>query len=80
MLRILKSVFKRLCQEMEPKELNLVWECLYAEVKKCACTRSILHLRCLLSMLISSVKAHKGQKVTGKLNYFFCFVQISSAS
>lgn len=69
MLKIVKSVFKKLCEMMEPEELKLVWKCLYEEVKECACTGGILHLRCLLSLLISAVKAHNGRKVVGELIY-----------
>ncbi|XP_054807809.1 U3 small nucleolar RNA-associated protein 20 isoform X1 [Prosopis cineraria] len=62
-LEIVKSIFEKLCEMMEPKELNQVWECLYEEVRECACTGGISHLRCLLSVLISAVKAHNGRKV-----------------
>ncbi|XP_028759690.1 small subunit processome component 20 homolog isoform X2 [Neltuma alba] len=62
-LRIIQSVFEKLCEMMEPDELNLVWKCLYEEVEDCACTGGISHLRCLLSVLISAVKVHNGRKV-----------------
>lgn len=67
MLKIVKSVFEKLCETMEPEELNLVWKCLYEEAKECACTGESLHLRCLLSVLISAVESHNGQKVLGEL-------------
>ncbi|XP_045802729.1 U3 small nucleolar RNA-associated protein 20-like [Trifolium pratense] len=64
-LAIIKSVFKRLCETMEPKELNLVWSCLYKKVHECVNTGNIMHLRRILSVLVSGVKVQKGQKVSG---------------
>ncbi|KAK2393598.1 ARM repeat superfamily protein [Trifolium repens] len=63
-LNIIKSVFKRLCETMEPEELNLVWSCLYKKVRECVSTRNIMHLRRILSVLVSAVKVKKGQKVS----------------
>ncbi|KAL2332603.1 hypothetical protein Fmac_013816 [Flemingia macrophylla] len=63
-LKIVKSVFKKLCEKMESKELNLVWNCLYKEVNECINTRNIRHLRHILSVLVSAIKIQKGQKVS----------------
>ncbi|XP_058787152.1 uncharacterized protein LOC131661580 [Vicia villosa] len=63
-LNIIKSVFKELCDTMEPKELNLVWTCLYKEVHECVSTGNIRHLRRILSVLVSALKEQKGQKVS----------------
>ncbi|CAL0327253.1 unnamed protein product [Lupinus luteus] len=63
-LKVVKSVFKKLCQAMEPKELNLVWDCLYEEVSKGVSTKNLQHLRCILSVLVSAVKVQNGQKVS----------------
>ncbi|CAI8597993.1 unnamed protein product [Vicia faba] len=63
-LNIIKIVFKKLCETMEPKELNLVWSCLYKEVHECGSTGNIRHLRRILSVLVSAVKVQKGQKVS----------------
>ncbi|KAJ1404603.1 Down-regulated-in-metastasis protein [Sesbania bispinosa] len=49
---------------MEPKELNLVWNCLYKEVHGCVSTRDMRHLRHILSVLVSAVKIQNGQKVS----------------
>jgi hypothetical protein len=57
---------------MEPEELNLVWSCLYKKVRECVSTRNIMHLRRILSVLVLAVKVKKGQKVSGKLQYFSC--------
>lgn len=69
-LNIIKSVFKKLCETTEPKELNLVWSCLYNEVHECVTTENIGHLRRILSVLVSAIKVQKGQNVSGKLQYF----------
>ncbi|CAK8567091.1 unnamed protein product [Lathyrus sativus] len=63
-LNIIKIVFKKLCETMEPKELNLVWSCLYKEVHECVSTGNIRHLRCILTVLVSAVEVEKGQKVS----------------
>lgn len=70
MLIIVKSVFKKLCETMEPNELSLVWSCLYKEVRECVSTGNIRHLRHILLVLVSAVKVQKGKKVSGKLQYF----------
>ncbi|XP_061369187.1 uncharacterized protein LOC133312060 isoform X1 [Gastrolobium bilobum] len=63
-LKIIKSVFKKLCEKMEANELNLVWSCLYKEVSECITAGNIRHLRHILSMLVASVKVQNGQKVS----------------
>jgi len=70
-LKIVKSVFKKLCEKMESKELNLVWNCLYKEADECLNSGNIKHLRHILSVLVSAIKMQNGQKVSGKLK---CFV------
>ncbi|XP_004492742.1 uncharacterized protein [Cicer arietinum] len=64
MLIIVKSVFKKLCETMEPNELSLVWSCLYKEVRECVSTGNIRHLRHILLVLVSAVKVQKGKKVS----------------
>ncbi|RDY00034.1 Small subunit processome component 20-like protein, partial [Mucuna pruriens] len=63
-LKIVKSVFKKLCQKMESKELNLAWSCLYKEVNECVNTGNIRHLRHILSVLVSAIKTQNGQKMS----------------
>jgi len=81
-LKIVKSVFKKLCEKMESKELNLVWNCLCKEADECLNTGNVRHLRHILSVLVSAIKMQNGQKVSGKLKYFvlnlsFWSVQLS---
>ncbi|KAK8473806.1 hypothetical protein PHAVU_001G253000 [Phaseolus vulgaris] len=63
-LKIVKSVFKKLCEKMESKELNLVWNCLYKEADECLNSGNIKHLRHILSVLVSTIKMQNGQKVS----------------
>lgn len=82
-VKIVKSVLKKLCEKMESKELNLVWNCLYKETDECLNTGNIRHLQYTLSVLVSAIKVQNGQKVSGKLKYFmlpnvsFLSVQLS---
>jgi len=82
-VKIVKSVFKKLCETMESKELNLVWNCLYKEADGCLNTGNIRHLQYILSVLVSAIKMQNGKKVPGKLKYFmlpnvsFLSVQLS---
>ncbi|XP_058732408.1 U3 small nucleolar RNA-associated protein 20-like isoform X2 [Vicia villosa] len=63
-LNIIKAVFEKLCETVEPKDLNLVWSCLYKEVHDCVSTGNIRHLRRILSLLVSAVEVQKGQTVS----------------
>ncbi|XP_058734295.1 uncharacterized protein LOC131606025 [Vicia villosa] len=63
-LNIIKAVFEKLCETIEPKDLNLVWSCLYKEVHDCVSTGNIRHLRRILPVLVSAVEVRKGQKVS----------------
>ncbi|KAL2955225.1 hypothetical protein AAZX31_18G015600 [Glycine max] len=63
-LKIVKSVFKKLCEKMESKELDLVWNCIYKEVNECLNTGNSRHLRHILSVLVSAIKVQNGQKVS----------------
>ncbi|CAJ1855304.1 unnamed protein product [Sphenostylis stenocarpa] len=69
-LKIVKSVFKNLCEKMESKELNLVWNCLYKETDECLNTGNTRHLRHVLSVLVSAIKIQNGQKVSGKFKSY----------
>lgn len=62
-LKIVKSVFKKLCEKMESKELNLVWNYLYKEANGCINTGNTRHLRHILSVVVSAIKMQNGHKV-----------------
>ncbi|WVZ05123.1 hypothetical protein V8G54_018469 [Vigna mungo] len=63
-VKIVKSALKKLCEKMESKELNLVWNCLYKETDECLNTGNIRHLQYTLSVLVSAIKVQNGQKVS----------------
>ncbi|KAJ7955379.1 Small subunit processome component 20-like protein [Quillaja saponaria] len=62
-LDVVRLVFQRLCEEIEPQELNLMWKCLYKKVGECVNSGDVLHLSRLLSILISTVQMHNGRRV-----------------
>ncbi|XP_058180952.1 uncharacterized protein LOC131299427 isoform X1 [Rhododendron vialii] len=56
-LEVVTIAFQRLCEELEPTELKLLWRCLFEEIKDAVSSGGSLHLCRLLSLLIST--AHK---------------------
>lgn len=62
-VEVVITVFQRLCRELEPKEINLMWISLYRKITDCVTNECLLHLRRLLSLLISAVKIDKGRRV-----------------
>ena len=65
-VEVIITAFQRLCENTEPKELDLMWKCLYEKITECVTNGCILHLSRLLSLLISVVQIHNGQRVYGK--------------
>ena len=61
------TAFQKLSEELEPKELTLMWECLYQEISDSQANESFLHLSRLLSLLISAVQANSGCGISGEL-------------
>lgn len=62
---VVTTCFERLCEVMEPKELNLIWDCLYQSIDK-SLDDDDQHLSCLLSVLVSTVRVDNGMKVSGE--------------
>ncbi|XP_015574070.2 small subunit processome component 20 homolog [Ricinus communis] len=62
-IEVITSAFQRECEDMEPKELAMLWNCLYQKIEK-ALNDDYRHLSCLLSLLISTVSIHDGAKVS----------------
>ncbi|KAM7486094.1 hypothetical protein LguiA_002103 [Lonicera macranthoides] len=50
---------QRICEEIEPKEMNLIWDCLYHEITDCMTSGYSLHLKRLLSVLVSTLQVLK---------------------
>lgn len=59
--------FQKLSEELEPKELTLMWECLYQEINDSETNGSFLHLSRLLSLLTSAVQVNNGRGVSSEL-------------
>ncbi|XP_022722560.1 small subunit processome component 20 homolog isoform X3 [Durio zibethinus] len=63
-LEVVIAAFQKLSEELEPKELTLMWECLYQEISDSQANGSFLHLSRLLSLLISSVQVNSGRCIS----------------
>ncbi|OVA05421.1 Down-regulated-in-metastasis protein [Macleaya cordata] len=61
---VVSAAFERLCEELPPKELNLMWSCLVDEISGCVGNDGLLHLSRLLSVLISTVRFSNGGKIS----------------
>ncbi|KAL4289520.1 hypothetical protein GQ457_14G012480 [Hibiscus cannabinus] len=59
-LEVVATTFQKLPEELEPKELALMWECLYQEISDSLANEAFLHLSRLLSLLISSIQVNSG--------------------
>ncbi|MBA0870529.1 hypothetical protein Goshw_013714, partial [Gossypium schwendimanii] len=62
-LEVVITSFQKLTEELEAKELNLMWECLYQEISETLAHGSCLHLSRLLSLLISSLQVNSGRGI-----------------
>ncbi|XP_037492635.1 small subunit processome component 20 homolog [Jatropha curcas] len=60
-IEVLTATFRRLCEDLEPKELNLIWNCLDQRLGD---YENDQHLSCLLSLLISVVEINNGMKIS----------------
>ncbi|KAL6970992.1 hypothetical protein U1Q18_030674 [Sarracenia purpurea var. burkii] len=63
LVEVVTAAFQRLCEVLEPMELNLMWDCLYKEITDVASNGCSLHLSHLLSVLISTVQIDYIRKV-----------------
>ncbi|KAK9281533.1 hypothetical protein L1049_004436 [Liquidambar formosana] len=62
-VEVVITAFQRLCEELAPKELTLMWDSLYQEITDCITNGYLLHLRRLLFLLICTVKINNGCKI-----------------
>ncbi|XP_062008273.1 U3 small nucleolar RNA-associated protein 20 [Rosa rugosa] len=63
-IEVLISALQRLCEDLDSKELNLMFECLYQEIKGCVTNGGVLRLSRLLSLLVSTVQVKNGKAVS----------------
>ncbi|KAA0033350.1 U3 small nucleolar RNA-associated protein 20 [Cucumis melo var. makuwa] len=52
-LEVLKCVCQRLCEEMDPKELEVIWKCLFEEITAAISTDYMVYINHLLMLLAS---------------------------
>jgi U3 small nucleolar RNA-associated protein 20 len=65
-VEVVITAFQRLCEEIEPKELDLISKCIYQKINDSVANGCILHLSHLLSLLISIVQIHNGRRFYGE--------------
>ncbi|KAM1823011.1 hypothetical protein ACFX1X_025378 [Malus domestica] len=63
-LEVLKSALEILCVDLDSKELNLMFNCLYREITDCVINGGVERLSRLLSLLVSTVQVKNGQRVS----------------
>lgn len=68
---VIITVFQRLCEELESKELNLLWGCFHEEIKECITNGCSMHLTRLLFLLVSTMQTDNGPKISGMLIQLF---------
>lgn len=64
-LEVIKCVCERLCEEMDPKELDMIWKCLFEEITDAVSNDYVLHLTHLLMLLASAVQNVNWKKNSG---------------
>ncbi|XP_077215224.1 ARM repeat superfamily protein [Tasmannia lanceolata] len=60
---VVTGALQRICEELHPLELNLVWNCLFEEISFCISNGCFLRLSCLLSLLISTLRFCNDNKI-----------------
>ncbi|XP_011045607.1 PREDICTED: U3 small nucleolar RNA-associated protein 20-like [Populus euphratica] len=61
---VLTTTLQRLCEELEPKELDFLWNSLYQKIDYYAINDHLPYLSRFLSLLISSAQINDGHKVS----------------
>ena len=57
--------------ELESKELDLLWDCFYEEIRECVTNGCSMHLTRLLFLLVSTMQTDNGLKIISKLIQLF---------
>lgn len=63
-VHVVIATFQRLCEELEPTELNLMWDSLNDEVSAAVTSGYLLHLSRLLSLLVSTLQRNYLRKLS----------------
>lgn len=64
-LEVVIGAFQRLCEELDAKQLDLMWDCLFNEITNSVANGHSMHLCRLLSLLISTVQKEYVEKISG---------------
>ncbi|CAN8326706.1 unnamed protein product [Cochlearia groenlandica] len=62
-VEVVSLTLQRLCEDLEAKELKVMWECLEQEIKESIVHKNSIHLSRLLRVLTAVVRIEKGLKV-----------------
>ncbi|XP_048443404.1 U3 small nucleolar RNA-associated protein 20 [Pyrus x bretschneideri] len=65
-LEVLKSALESLCVDLDSKELNLMFNCLYREITDSVINGGVERLSRLLLLLVFTVQVKNGQRVSGE--------------
>ena len=64
-LEVIKCVCQRLCEEMEPKELDMIWKCLFGEIMDAITNGYVLRINQILMLLTSAVQNVNWKQISG---------------
>ena len=66
-VEVVSATFHRLCEVLEPAELEVVWDSMNVEIWAALGSMSqySLHLSCLLSVLVSTLQRNYIRKLSG---------------
>lgn len=64
-LEVIKCTCQRLCEEMDPKELDMIWKCLFEEITGAITNDYMLHINHLLMLLASAVQNVNWKEIPG---------------
>ncbi|GAB4851882.1 hypothetical protein Ancab_031281 [Ancistrocladus abbreviatus] len=62
-VEVVSAAFRQLCMELNPKELKIMWDCLYEEIISCMGNGKFSHLTRLLEVLIATASLNNGREV-----------------
>lgn len=62
---MLKCVCQRLCEEMDPQELEVIWKCLFEEITVAISNDYMVHINHLLMLLASAAQNVNWKKLHG---------------
>lgn len=64
-VEVIAGACERICEDLEAKELSLIFDCLYKEIRESIAENSMVRANRLLTVLVSSVGVDYGRKISG---------------